>query len=193
VIIPFDSQQTWSPVFWGELSPSEHLVQIYENDDVFMDTLEGFIGGGLRAGDGVIAIATRAHVEALEERLTANGLDVETARSGGQYIPLVAEEVLERFIVKGWPDDDRFIKVVTDLISRARGDGRSVRAFGEMVALLWAQGNQGATVRLEHLWHQLCQTEAFSLFCAYPKVGFTQNVSESINEVCAAHSRMIRG
>jgi hypothetical protein len=27
-------------VFWAELSPCEHLVQFYEADDVFMDTLE---------------------------------------------------------------------------------------------------------------------------------------------------------
>src|SRR5688500_19228341 len=54
---------------------------------------------------------------------------------------------------------------------------RSVRAFGEMVAVLWANGHNGATVRLEHLWHAFCQSEAFSLFCAYPKTGFTQDAS----------------
>jgi hypothetical protein len=32
--------------FWGEIAPSEHLVQIYESDSAFTDTLEGFVAGG---------------------------------------------------------------------------------------------------------------------------------------------------
>jgi len=187
----FDLRKT-TDVFWGEISPCEHLIQIYENDGVFMDRLEGFIGGGLRAGDGVIVIATAPHLNTLERRLEANGLDV-AACSEDQYIPLAADEVLAGFMVRGWPDDALFTNVVSELIARASAHGRRVRAFGEMVAILWARGDQGATVRLEHLWHRLCQTEAFSLFCAYPKVGFTRNASESISELCAAHSKVIPG
>ncbi len=57
---------------------------------------------------------------------------------------------------------------------KTRRDGRRVRAFGEMVAVLWDQGQNAATVRLEHLWHKLCPEEKdFSLFCTYPKAGFT--------------------
>ena len=64
---------------------------------------------------------------------------------------------------------------MSGLLTRGRAGGRRVRAFGEMVAVMWARGEQGATVRLEHLWHRLCQSEAFSLFCAYPRIGFTQD------------------
>jgi hypothetical protein len=77
--------------------------------------------------------------------------------------------------------------------SRARQNEGRVRAFGEMVAVLWANGHNGATVRLEHLWHAFCQSEAFSLFCAYPKSGFTQDASTSIKEICATHSKVISG
>ena len=51
-------------------------MQLYESDGVFMDTLEGFLVGGLRAGDSAIAIATPAHRQALEHRMDAAGLDV---------------------------------------------------------------------------------------------------------------------
>ena len=34
----------------------------------------------------------------------------------------------------------------------AQNGSRQVHAFGEMVALLWAQGNHKATIRLEELW-----------------------------------------
>jgi len=36
-------QQSTSHVFWGEIAPSDHLVQIYENDDVILDSLQGFV------------------------------------------------------------------------------------------------------------------------------------------------------
>jgi hypothetical protein len=76
-------------------------------------------------------------------------------------------------------------------VRRASARGRRVRAFGEMVALLWAQGNAAATVRLEYLWNRVCKLERLPLFCAYPKAGFTQEASASLAEICAAHSRII--
>ena len=178
-------------VFWGEIAPCEHIAQFYEHDGVLLDALVGFVGGGLKADDSAIVIATVEHIKVLEERMKASNVDVATARMQDQYITLVAEEALAKFMVRGWPDDKLFADLVTELITRARGNGRRVRAFGEMVALLWARGDQGATIRLEHLWHQICQSEAFSLFCAYPKTGFTEDSSKSMNEICAAHSRII--
>ena len=46
--------------------------------------------------------------------------------------------------------------------------GRRLRAFGEMVALLAADGMADAAVRLEELWNRLAATHHFSLLCAYP-------------------------
>lgn len=188
-----DGQQSGTAVFWGEITPTEHLVQIYEHDGVVLDALEGFVGGGLRMGDSVLVIATVAHLQALEDRLTAQGFDVEAARALEQYLPLDAEAMLAQFLVRGWPDDTLFAQLITDLLVRARRHGRRVRAFGEMVAILWAQGHNGATVRLEHLWHKICQQEGLSLFCAYPRIGFTQDVEVSIKDICAAHDRVIAG
>src|SRR5580700_3869004 len=36
--VPFDEP----PVFWGEISPSEHIAQFYDTDAVFLDTLGRF-------------------------------------------------------------------------------------------------------------------------------------------------------
>ena len=177
--------------FWAELSAWEHLVQIYEADDVFMDTLVGFVSGGLKEGQAAVVIATPAHRQGLERRLIKIGVDVAEARARDQFICLDAEETLAKFMVDGWPDENRFAAVVSDLLDRARRDGRQVRAFGEMVAVMWAKRYHGATVRLEHLWHHICQRESFALFCAYPKAGFTENASASIAKVCAAHSKVL--
>ncbi len=192
-----------SPIFWGEISPCEHLVQIYKDDSVFLDALEGFIHGGLAAGDGVVLIATPEHRAVLAHRLDSRGVDVAAAIARDQYIALDAQEVLCSFMIPlgntQWPDQNRFEQVVGELLTRAsRGaDGkagaRRVRAFGEMVVLLWNQGNAGATVRLEYLWHEFCKKKAFCLFCAYPRACFTQNAEDSMRQICEAHSKVVPG
>jgi hypothetical protein len=178
-------------IFWGEIAPCEHIAQFYEDEGILLDALMGFLGGGLKAGESAIVIATAEHLEALEERLVAFDVDMVSARLDDRYISLRTDEALDMFMVKQWPDDQRFARFVIDLITRAQVNGRRVRAFGEMVALLWARGDTAATIRLEHLWHQVCQSQAFSLLCAYPKTGFTESPSKSIAEICAAHSRII--
>lgn len=185
--------RTETDIFWGEIAPCDHVVQIYENDNVFLDALAGFVGGGINAGECVIVIATVAHLDALENRLTSFGIKVDTLINDDRYIPLNAEETLAKFMVNGWPDEDLFMKTVSDLMNRAGCRNRRVRAFGEMVAILWAQGNSGATVNLEHLWNKFCAKQSFSLFCAYPKSGFTQDINESILSICGCHSKMIDG
>ena len=181
-----------SQAFWAEMSACEHFVQIYEADDVFMDTLTGFIAGALRQGEGAIVIATPAHRDELRWRLELDGFDVSAAKQNDQLLLLDADETISKFIVNGWPDEDKFVQIVRDILARAGRDGRRVRAFGEMVALMWAKGYCAATVRLEHLWHQLCRKEGFPLFCAYPRTGFTQDTHASLREICDAHSRVLR-
>jgi MEDS: MEthanogen/methylotroph, DcmR Sensory domain len=179
------------PRFRGEVAPSEHIAQFYGDDAVFLDTLLRFVDRGLMSGEGVIVIATREHLRALEESLSAFTIGMATNRLTGAYIAIDAHEGLGKFMVNRWPDDELFLEFVMGLVRRASARGRRVRAFGEMVALLWAQGNTAATVRLEYLWNRVCKLKSLPLFCAYPKAGFTQEVSAALAEICAAHSRII--
>jgi hypothetical protein len=178
-------------VFWAEIAPCEHLVQFYSADSEFLDSLEGFVVGGFTAGEAVVLIVTPEHLAGIEQRLLGRGLDLESARASGAYTALDADQTLSRFIFEGWPNDEAFKHVVGEVLQRARGNGRAVRAFGEMVAVLWAQGYCGATVRLEYLWQNLCRKEHFSLFCAYPKSGFTGDPNVSLQNICAAHTRIV--
>ena len=178
-------------VFWAEMSPCEHVVQIYGDDRVFLDGLEGFVGAGLRAGESAIVIATAMHLHGLEERLRATGIDIDRVRAEGRYVVRLAEDVLASFMETDWPHEARFLQAMTELIDRARGGtGRKVRAFGEMVAILWSRGNHAATIHLELLWTKLLARERFPLFCAYPRDTFSRNATESIVEICRIHSRI---
>lgn len=188
-----DWQKAPSQIFWGEIAPLDHVVQIYENDEVFLDLLAGFVHGGILADESAVVIATEEHLAGLSSRLDAMGLNFAELIRTQQYIPLVAEETLERFMVNDWPDENLFMTAVREIIQTAKKDGRRVRAFGEMVALLWSQGHIGATVRLEHLWNKFYENEAFCLFCAYPKTGFTQDAETSLMHICSAHTKMVTG
>ena len=50
----------------------------------------------------------------------------------------------------GWPDEGLFLKVIGQIIQSA-GGGKSLRISGEMVAILWAEGNALAAIHLERL------------------------------------------
>lgn len=174
---------------WADLAPCEHLVQIYNSRDSFLDTLEGFVTGGLNKGESVVLIATPEHVDALSRRLSSRGYDLDAARERQQFLTLDADESLQKFMVRGWPDESLFQHFVHRTLERA--GGRQVRAFGEMVALLWARGQSGAMIRLEQLWHKLCHRDGLALFCAYPRSAFTQDAESSLREICAAHSCVV--
>jgi len=94
-------------------------------------------------------------------------------------------------MINGWPDENLFYHLITNLLLRGRKKDRPVRAFGEMVAVLWSQGHAGATVYLEHLWTRYCEQEQFGLFCAYPRSGFTDDLHQSLSRICACHSKII--
>ena len=180
-------------VFWGEIAPCDHVVQIYENDKVFIDSLEGFVGSGILAGDSIIIIATTEHLNLLEDRLRKQGFDISQLTEIDRYIPLEANEVLSKFMVNKWPDETLFTEFIANLIKRAQKNNRKVRAFGEMVAILWEKGFNGATVQLESFWNQLHKKDGFTLFCAYPRIGFTQDANESIEAICSSHHKVIDG
>jgi hypothetical protein len=177
--------------FWAEMSAREHFVQIYQDEEVFVDTLASFVNGAFKEGFTALVIATPAHRRKLEERLMQSGHDLAALQVQDQYISLDAEAMIGKFMINGSADDERFFQVAIDILARATKNGRKVRAFGEMVAVMWAKGFYGATVKLEYLWHQLCTEYSFTLFCAYPEIGFAEHGSEAIAHICAAHSKIL--
>ena len=92
----------------------------------------------------------------------------------------------------GSPLPRRFTEIVGGIIERAATGRQRVRIFGEMVALLWAEGNYDGAIQLEELWNDLQKTHPFLLFCAYPMNGLVGEAHvEPLTRVCAGHSRVI--
>lgn len=178
-------------VCWEEIAHDDHSVQIYADSQSFLDALEGFASGGLRVGESVIVIATEMHRRALDRKLIRRGFDLDQAKLGNRYIAVDAQATLNQFMVDGRVDSEKFTACVMELFVRARGDGRRVRAFGEMVALLWAQADRVSTIELEAEWNDFCARVGLRLFCAYPRSAFTDAHQNSLHTICAHHSRVI--
>jgi hypothetical protein len=115
-----DLSRVKANVFWGELTVSEHVVQVYEHEQIFLETLTGFTGAGVNAGDAVIVIATDAHLAALNKRLQSHGLHVGSLIAENRYIPLNAEQTLARFMVNNRPDEQRFIDTISPILEKSR-------------------------------------------------------------------------
>jgi hypothetical protein len=175
--------------FWADMAPCEHGLELHESDAELLDALEGFASAGLEFGEGVIVIARPERLRALHLRLGARAHFLK-AIERDQYIPVDAERALAEFMDDGWPDSSRFDDFVLGLVARARGHGRRLRVFGELVALLWTGGHNAATVHLEHLWKELCEAERLSLLCAYPRDAFAAGPVSSSREICDLHARV---
>jgi PAS domain S-box-containing protein len=179
-------------VDWSEMSETEHFVQFYESDEVLVGSVSEFVRAALAEGQASVVIATPEHRDSLERRLLACGFDAANAIDSGRYIVLDAAETLSRFMVEGAPDARRFADRVGGVIAELAKGGQRVHAFGEMVALLWAEGNRAAAIRLEQLWNDLAKQHRFCLFCAYPIAGFgDKGEAVQFDSVCSCHSRVI--
>lgn len=187
------NSQEFAPLAgWSEMKEAEHFVQFYEQDTFLLNSLSSFICAGLCAGDACVVVATQAHRDGLELLMQNSGLDVADAIKSGQYIALDAQETLSKLIFEGQPEPERFAEIIGGIIAVASEGRPRVRIFGEMVALLWAEGKQEAAIALEELWNSLAKTHTFSLFCAYPMNGFSgAEFAAPLGNVCTAHSRVI--
>ena len=137
-------------------------------------------------------IATPAHRAAFEAELAAGGLDTQAARGAGRYLELDAAETLALFSGGGSVDREAYFAVVGALVRQAVATGRRVRAYGEMVALLWDAGDVLAAIELEALWNELGRQVAFSLYCAYPKASVSEaGQAQALENVCHLHSSVI--
>jgi PAS domain S-box-containing protein len=174
----------------------EHSVQFYEDDGFLINELRQFIGSALTTGCSAVVIATKAHRENLSRKLKSYGVDVFAATREGRYLAYDAADLLSQFTLNNQIDSAQFTHVIGTLLTKAsaasKEPSRRVVAFGEMVALLWAEGKAEAAIQLEKLWNGIAKTYSFSLRCAYPIQGFSkQEDARLFQRVCQEHSHVI--
>ncbi|MFZ0680888.1 MEDS domain-containing protein, partial [Candidatus Binatus sp.] len=180
-----------SPGAWADVNPHSHLVQFYEDDGFLIDSLTHWFADGLSVGDSCVYIGTESHRISLEKRLAAQGVDLDKLSREGRFVCSDASQTLSTFMVDEWPDEPLFTGAIESVIARVTKP-RDLRAFGEMVALLWADGNRQAAVRLEEMWNTFMKTHALALCCAYPLHSFGSDADASLFlKVCANHTPVL--
>jgi len=182
---------TLTAVRESAMSGHNHAVQFYESEDFLRDTVADFIGNGLVAGEPVIVIATQDHRDAFAAALASRGLDLKEAASSGDLVMLDARETLTTFMAGSMPHPERFIDSVGGVIGKTARGRQQCRAYGEMVDVLWRDGNPEGAIRLEELWNDLAAHYTFNLLCAYPMGNFySESHAAQFEHVCRTHSHV---
>jgi MEDS: MEthanogen/methylotroph, DcmR Sensory domain len=172
-----------------------HAVQFYENDSSLFATVAGFLSQGLVEGHPAILIATAEHTAAILDHLNSRMIDVAKARALGELTVLDAHQTLAMFMVDDKPDPVRFESSIGRVIGsllQGRSERTLVRAYGEMVDVLWKDGREDAAIQLELLWNSLAGRYGFALLCGYAMGNFFKQ-TDRFEEVCRQHTHIIPG
>lgn len=173
-------------------SSHHHAVKFYGSDQSLFATVASFLSEGLVADAPAILIATDGHRAGILEHLESARVDVARARRNGDLVVLDADETLGLLLLDQTPQQELFEQHVGRLIEQAlRGRTRTVvRAYGEMVDVLWRQGHADAAIALELLWNKLAMTYRFSLLCGYSMGPFYKQASQ-YQDVCRQHTHVL--
>lgn len=177
--------------FLESAPPAEHAVQVYADLDELAASVGKFLDAGLRAGEPAVVISTPGHWQVFREEIERCGRPVDELQEQGLLTCLDAEETLDTFMDGEGPARDRFEAVVGGVLDEVAGrfPDRTVRAFGEMVDLLFQRGQEAAAVELEELWNGLLETRACALLCAYELDVFDLDVQASaLPEIIRTHT-----
>ncbi len=169
-----------------------HAVRFYDDDHVLAEQVASYADHALATDGAAIVIASRPRLDAIARNLDARG-HADRTRASGRLTMLEATDVLGTFMIDGAFDRQRFRVEVGGLLDRAAraASGGPIRAYGEMVDVLWKAGNSAAVLQLEDAWTELAGERPFSLLCGYLLHGFADaRHTDSFRAICARHSHV---
>ena len=173
-----------------------HAVQFYKDETSLAGTVAQFLSDGLTSGQPGLVIASPSHTHKIVRTLAGLGLDVEALRKTGELQFFDAQKTLASFMFGGLPDPALFRSNVGEVIEKLCA-GRvpcPIRAYGEMVDILWQEGNADGAIKLEILWNQLAATCDFALLCGYAFGHFYKETRDPrYQDVVAQHSQVMPG
>jgi MEDS: MEthanogen/methylotroph, DcmR Sensory domain len=183
---------------WRKLlaEPGEdgHIVQLYEDDDFYGEAISHFTAEGLVRGESVILVATKPNWDNISRRLHGKGFDTGALFRQGQLTLLDADKTLPGFMAGNLPDGNIFKPLARQTIAKARAGGKfpRVRWWGEMVNVLYVEGNTRGSNRLEEFFDEVAHEERVAVFCSFLMDKFDPKIyEEAFGNVCRTHSHVI--
>ena len=168
-----------------------HAVQFYQDDDSLVTIVARFLAEGINQHQPAVIVATPEHRAGIEDALATIGLDVKRMKRLGDLVALDARETLDTVLADGMPHPRLFNHVVGTLFEEMARihPNRTMRAYGEMVNLLWKDGLTAAAIRLETLWNEMAKSHDFKLLCGYSMGNFYKDAA--VGEITRHHSHLL--
>lgn len=168
-----------------------HAVQFYGSDERLFCAVGRFLAEGLIDGQPAIVIAVPSHRSGILHQLSARLIDVDRARRDGDLVLLDSEEMLDLFMANELPDPVAFEQNIGRFVRQTlQGrEGGTLRAYGDMVNVLWDRRQPDAALRLENLWSTLAGSFRLSLLCGYAMDQFFDQRSE-LQSICEHHTHV---
>jgi len=166
-----------------------HFVEFYESEELLAEHIADFARRALATGSPMLIIAEPRRLELLARA----GADIQAALRAGKIVTLDSRATLATFMVGESPSAARFEREVGSKLEALGHGVQRVWAYGDMVNLLWREGNPGAALELEALWNTLCRRTGVPLMCAYHKANFIREAAngEGIADVCRIHDHVV--
>ena len=168
-----------------------HAVRFYDNETSLCRIVAGFLREGFALGQPALVIATKAHAQGIVVELLARQLNVAELVISNELVIVDASDALASFMVDGQPNPQKFFRATKAVLDRVRGGRKhvTIRAYGEMVDVLWKEGRDVAAIQLEMLWNRLARDSEFSLLCGYAMANFIE--SADVKDVCRQHTHLV--
>jgi hypothetical protein len=145
-----------------------HSVQFYKDPRFLMDVVGSYLEAGVARGEGAVAVMTPEHRAMLLDRLASRGLDPLMLQERHGIVLLDAQKMLSAFMDGDTVNAEVMFALVDEAVDAARRSrGERVRAFGEMVDVLWREERQESALALEDVWCRYLEGRAIALHCAY--------------------------
>ena len=171
---------------------ANHIVQVCQDAASQAEILTQYVKEGLANGEGVVIIARPALRKAVISKMDALGLDVHAFKSQGQIKFFDAEFLLSGFLIDGVLDEQAFQQFVASPVLAMQLKFGKVRAFGEMVDVLWKNDQQDLAIELEGWWDELCNKHELMLLCTYLLDSLDpNNYDNSLERICKCHTHSL--
>ena len=176
----------------GHALETGHDVEFHSNDAALVESVVDFLAAGVHAGQPIIVVATSAHRDAIAAGLRGRGIDINQMMDGRERVWLDAVQTLAAFMDGDVPSRELFHATVGNVFDRLKR-GREhvvVRAYGEMVDVLWRSGKAAAALEVERLWNEAADRHAFWMLCAYAHDTIAADMAHPrMHSLCTHHRR----
>ncbi len=175
-----------------------HTAHFYSSDSTLIGEVGQRLADALHAGGAAVVIAENSHGRDLAHYVESSGIDLSRAAREDRWVPLDARKTLGVFMAGDSPDPQRFGSLLGGVFDRVAAAVSTygskfapIVTYGEMVAILWEDGNPSASLRLEDLWNDLSRTRTFHLSCGWPLSFFSRgDDGVAVDRICSQHTHV---